>query len=93
MPPPAPRRAQALTCRHGHYRWTDWQIVPLPGGYGVRALCDLGDHWLSLGIAPEPAIVSLALPFAWATQDKAERALATWEAQQQQQEQREERGQ
>lgn len=93
MPPPAPhRRAQALTCRHGHYRWTDWHVVPLAEGYGVRAVCDLGDHWLSLGIAPEPAIVSLALPFAWTDEAEAERALATW-AEQQQQEEREERGQ
>lgn len=85
---PTPRRTQALTCRHGKYRWTDWQIIAIPGGYGVRARCDLGDHWLSLGIAPEPAVVSLQQPFAWVTQDEAERALRQWEAQHEHQEER-----
>lgn len=71
-------KSQALTCRHGKYRWVDWQVVPIPGGYGVRASCDLGDHWLAIGIAPEPAFVSLQQPFAWASAAEAERALRIW---------------
>ncbi|MBF6592375.1 MAG: hypothetical protein IVW57_17835 [Ktedonobacterales bacterium] len=60
----------ALTCRHGRYRWTEWEIVPLPDGYGVCARCDLGDHWLR---ASGDDVLVGTTPYPWAT-----RLVAAW---------------
>jgi hypothetical protein len=53
-----------LVLQNGRWDWVDWALAALPqqGGYGMRAACDLGDHWLA---EEGEALVWGFEPYAW----------------------------
>jgi hypothetical protein len=65
-------------------RWVPHSIEELSGGgYGVRAPCGWGDHWLTVtdaGAVEDHALDAGKTPYGWATRAEAEAALVAWEA-------------